>query len=1103
MDPLVTSELSKCADDIPFSPTLHHVHSTWAKTFLSRPDLYFQPETLPEIEKIVKLAHRCHRRIATTGCGHSPSSLTCTSSWLVNLDKYNRILSLDKSTGVVVVQAGIRLYQLCDELAKHGFAMPNLGSINQQSIAGAISTGTHGSSLKHGIMSEDVLSLRITTADGVTRFCSPGEDSDLFRAAVLSLGALGIITEITFQAVPEFTLKWQQVIDTDSKMLGSWDKGLWTQAEFVRVWWYPYTRRAVVWSAEKTSEVPVDPPRSYYGGALGYYVYHNLLYVAHYVPRILPWVEWFVFGMEFGFSNGSKTQAIQPSRQALLMNCLYSQYVNEWAIPLHRGPEALRRLRSWLNQLPPTDPEYVPHNIPFSAKDLWVHAPVEVRVSDNSSATPNSRPYLDPTVEDGPTLYLNATLYRPYYHDPPSRDRYYEAFEWLMRELGGRPHWAKNFQTTGEDIEKMYGSKIQQWRKVRESVDPDGVFIGPWHRCNVLESGNILSHEEVDTGSIKVSDTAFSLHDYWVRESGALPIEYKYHSAPTISEGKTGCRVMRARQRPRRPSPPPPRLLDKMNGCYVNANAFSDKAWDAIFKNLSKLPNFNLDFLGMSDADAKTYIRRRLACLFPRSNYHYTPDQISTWESLMTSPLKVSTDDLHKIIALDFSGYPAAPHTRGFVVWSYTMSVSEQNRLFNYLNKTEQMVQELVAWDDFIAEEKLDSDGRIFIRHISSYTVNSDSIISITPLDPSGELEQNRTGALPEQPSMFAEFYSAVTIAAPDVMKTGRPYFIRNITTSTDDKKELHGLLHSILIEFFGVSAILDRHSSNTPKWFTRREEILTNLFLRSDFSAFQGLQYPSTIARSIKNHFNKMKKSVIKKVFARSVDARFEAKVSAAIDGSVYRSIPRYYGGNKVAICTKHEYRSVGEPLMVELLSSVKPEVLPFLYYFWPSPPDHRRRKRFIAYMWDYFFMVKPQVCGYHAQPYTTDVYLEEVGQPIARVAGDHHFIHVPLLHPSRGRYGIYWVDKAVCDFMQTSFWNLLLISNHVMSVLDGLKDGVLVATPRPGQNDTEVVCRMAMELFENFCATDPGIALCEEHYRDSDRLKEIVEKVPLFIPF
>ncbi|KAK6956200.1 D-arabinono-1,4-lactone oxidase [Daldinia eschscholtzii] len=510
MDPLIASELAKSADSIPFRAKGNHVHSTWAKTFLSLPELYFQPETLPEIEKIVRLAHKCRRRITTTGCGHSPSSLTCTSSWLVNLDKYNRILSVNTTTGVVIMESGIRLYALCEELEKYGLAMPNLGSINQQSIAGAISTGTHGSSLKHGLMSEDVVSLRITVADGTTRFCSTQDDPELFRAALLSLGALGIITEVAFQAVPAFTLRWKQTIDADVKMFNAWEKDLWTQTEFVRVWWYPYTRRAVVWTAEKTDEPLIDPKVSYYDNTLGYYVYHNLLYVSQFFPRVLPWVEWFVFGMQYGFRNGTTSGAVQPSRKALLMNCLYSQFVNEWAIPLHRGPEALRRLSSWLNQLPPSDPDYVPHNIPFSAEGLYVHAPVEVRVSDTSpsnptSRIPNSRPYLDPTVEDSPTLYLNATLYRPYYSDPPCRDRYYEAFEWLMRDLEGRPHWAKNFETDGAEIETRYGENLDQWRKVRESVDPDGVFAGAWHRRYVLGLGPLLPNEEGEIGREKIS----------------------------------------------------------------------------------------------------------------------------------------------------------------------------------------------------------------------------------------------------------------------------------------------------------------------------------------------------------------------------------------------------------------------------------------------------------------------------------------------------------------------------------------------------------------------------------------------------------------------
>lgn len=512
MHPLAIAELAapRGTDGVPFRAKTNHVHRTWARTFSSLPELYIQPETLEEVEKVVNLARACRRRIVTTGCGHSPSNITCTSSWLVNLDHFNKILSVDKEKGVVVMQSGIRLYQLCEELDRHGLAMPNLGSINEQSIAGAISTGTHGSSVEHGLMSEDVLALKITLSNGQTESCSKDKNPDLFRAALLSLGALGIITEVTFQAVPSFTLKWQQTIDTDYKMISSWTGNLWTQSEFVRVWWFPYTRRAVVWQAKKTTEEERSPPISYYDGSLGYYVYHNLLYVAQFMPRILPWVEWFVFGMQYGFANGSQTAAVQPSRKALLMNCLYSQYVNEWALPLEKGPEALRRLSSWLNHLTPNDADYVPHNIPFSADGLYVHAPVEVRVSD-TTLTSNARPYLDPTSNTGPTLYLNATLYRPYWRDPPCRERYYEAFEWLMQDMGGKPHWAKNFNTDSQVSTSLYGNDLLSFGRIRAQADPLGMFVGPWHREKMM-TANIgkLELEETETKRIRSADNSFT-----------------------------------------------------------------------------------------------------------------------------------------------------------------------------------------------------------------------------------------------------------------------------------------------------------------------------------------------------------------------------------------------------------------------------------------------------------------------------------------------------------------------------------------------------------------------------------------------------------------
>lgn len=511
MDPAVIAEFDKCADDVPFRAVRNHVQSTWARTFHCLPELYIKPESIEEVEKLINLARKCRRRISIVGCGHSPSSLVCTSSWLVNLDNFNRILSVDQDKGVVVMQSGIRLFTLGQALDNYGLAMPNLGSINDQSIAGAISTGTHGSTLRHGILSESILSLKITLMNGKTESCSPSHNEELFRAALISLGALGIITEITFQAVPAFTLAWKQIIDSDEAMFSLWNTTLWKQAEFVRVWWFPYTRRSVVWTASKTDLAPQPPPKSYYDAWLGYFVYHNLLAAAQFVPRILPWVEWFVFGMQYGFPNGSSTSAIQSSRQALLMNCLYSQFVNEWALPISKGPEALKRLSSWLNHLTPKDPDYVPHNIPFSADGLYVHAPVEVRVSDTSKSK-RPRPHLDPTCTDGPTLYLNATLYRPYLRDPPCLKRYYEAFEYLMKDLGGKPHWAKNFTSSGKEIEEMYGDELARWRAIRNECDPEGMFVGEWHRRILLGDGTRLMLEEQETSRQKLWKGGIRVH---------------------------------------------------------------------------------------------------------------------------------------------------------------------------------------------------------------------------------------------------------------------------------------------------------------------------------------------------------------------------------------------------------------------------------------------------------------------------------------------------------------------------------------------------------------------------------------------------------------
>ncbi|KAI5851162.1 D-arabinono-1,4-lactone oxidase-domain-containing protein [Morchella snyderi] len=493
MDPQAYSEFYKYTSDqisalswdpitqthIPFRASLNHRHHTWAKTHFSRPELYLRPQSLPEIKLIVTLARQNGKKIIVVGSGHSPSDLTCTSSWMVNLDGFSSVVAERKDEMQLELEAGIRLHQLADELEKRGWAMPNLGSITAQSVAGAIATNTHGSSLRHGTLAQAIIGITLTLASGESVKCGPTENRDLYHAALVSLGGLGIITHVTFQAVPAYNLKWHQDIIKTPNILEAWNKDLWTREEYVRVWWFPYSGRSIIWQADKTKDPLRERPPSWYAASLGRFSYEFLLYLATWVPPFMPIVERYVFYMQYGWSEGETGNAVQKSYEALTMDCLFSQFVNEWAIPLEKGPEAITRLQAWLTG----DAENV-SGIPFSSRGIFVHAPIEVRVSDTTLQP--EKPWLDQSYHLGPTLYLNATLYRPFHRNPPEWERYYEAFEYLMKELGGKPHWAKNFTTaTKEEFGQMY-PKLSDWCKLREELDPQGVFRSGWLERNLL-----------------------------------------------------------------------------------------------------------------------------------------------------------------------------------------------------------------------------------------------------------------------------------------------------------------------------------------------------------------------------------------------------------------------------------------------------------------------------------------------------------------------------------------------------------------------------------------------------------------------------------------
>lgn len=183
-------------------------------------------------------------------------------------------------------------------------------------------------------------------------------------------------------------------------------------------------RRVVVWKVDKVDENDLDMGvvknydlfMSFQDSKIGYFVYYNLLVLVRWFFRIILWVEWFVFGLQYGFGNGEMIimWVVQLSYKVFLLNCLYSQFVNEWVILFVKGLEVLQRLVVWLYRLQFGDEGYVEYKIFFSVEGFWVYSLVEVRVSDiivKISGERGNRFWLDIIFEDGLVLYFNVMMY--------------------------------------------------------------------------------------------------------------------------------------------------------------------------------------------------------------------------------------------------------------------------------------------------------------------------------------------------------------------------------------------------------------------------------------------------------------------------------------------------------------------------------------------------------------------------------------------------------------------------------------------------------------------------------------------------------------------
>ncbi|KAF9585167.1 hypothetical protein BGW38_003630 [Lunasporangiospora selenospora] len=323
----------------------------WARTFRCSPAQYFTPSSEEEIVKIIHLARLSQKPVKAIGTGHSPSDLACTDGFMINTDSLNQLLNVDQKQMTITVAAGMKLHQIHQHLAENGLAMSNLGSISDQSIAGLISTATHGTGAEFSSLCASVLDLTLVTASGSKIYCSKTENKDIFEAAVCSLGALGIITRLTLQCEKAFRLENTQEPAKLEDVLRNLD--------------------SIIHSAEHDIALPPKSWRTSHW--FNFHFYQGLLYICRFVPNLIPPLSRFMFWA----TQSKPMHRVDDSVRVFNFDCLFSQYVNEWAIPWSQTADALRALDQFIETGAVDTAEA--KEISHVTNGLKVHFPVEIR----------------------------------------------------------------------------------------------------------------------------------------------------------------------------------------------------------------------------------------------------------------------------------------------------------------------------------------------------------------------------------------------------------------------------------------------------------------------------------------------------------------------------------------------------------------------------------------------------------------------------------------------------------------------------------------------------------------------------------------------------
>ncbi len=409
-----------------------------------------RPTSADELAAAVKTAAEQGKKLKAVGSGHSFTGCSVPEQVMIRLDGLSSITNADKESGRVTLGAGTGLRKLNAGLAAFDLAMANLGDIDKQTISGAISTGTHGTGARLGGLATQVVALDLVTADGSVLHCSAEENADVFNAARISVGALGVITSLTLQCVPAFLLRAQEMPLPLSEVLSGFDE-LADGNDHFEFYWFPHTDVALT---KRNNRVAAGVGASPVGRIRGWvddellsnrvFELTNRLAVRR--PGLVPRIN------RVASRALSAREYVDASYKVFCSerNVVFRE--SEYAVPREHAVEVIRRLRDWIDASG--------SHIPF---------PIEVRVAAADDI------WLS-TAYGRDTAYIAIHQYHRLAHDP-----YFRAFEQIVSDYNARPHWGKLHTLTAADLHNRY-PQFDNFLAVRDRLDPTRAFTNPYTR---------------------------------------------------------------------------------------------------------------------------------------------------------------------------------------------------------------------------------------------------------------------------------------------------------------------------------------------------------------------------------------------------------------------------------------------------------------------------------------------------------------------------------------------------------------------------------------------------------------------------------------------